>query len=240
MSDEWAAVLGQPPPEHGGPPGREEERPVMLESDVREPFPLARLAALPAWCDVGGPRHSRRILRDVNEAIESLNWLSGCRRRVRRAGPCAERQLVHDEILERVVAAVLSRPRPASAPLPEEALKELLRGRGLYPGTETAFANLAAFREEAVSLPNSVLTAPYLDELLPPDALAYLEGFEERMLISQEGMASRAEEESVRVHSDRTLMGSRRRYGRFVRQLCARGLVDFTLSPVEVVGVFFV
>ena len=58
-------------------------------------------------------------------------------------------------------------------------------------------------------------------------------GFEERMLLSAEEMAEKADvDDEVRVYSDCRMLGSRRPYGTFVKSLAKRGLVDFTLEPV--------
>lgn len=143
-------------------------------------------------------------------------------------------------MLERVCSLCLERPRPAGIGTPEEAFRGLLRGRGLY-GFETAYTDLAVYKRSAVSLPESVAKAPMLKALLPAEMSRVLCDYEERMLRPRcERLAEGEAERRPKVHSDRPLLTSRRLYSGFVRRLKQLHRVDFTLTPEEEVGVFFV
>jgi len=164
MSTGAGAGLARPPPGEMRAEG-------ALPSCDRNPFPLPRVGALTELGEefVAG-RTGRRLLKDVNEAVESLNWLSGARRREGAAGQSIlRRELLQHAILRRVARLVADRGAEPIEFCPKEAYEGLLRGRGLY-GSASACATLATFDFAKVSLPDDVKQAPFIDDVLPPNA----------------------------------------------------------------------
>ena len=109
--------------------------------------------------------------------IGALNWMAG----TPSQGSFAPASL-QTEIVERVMKLASDSFKLedgfSSPPTPKAALVELLRGAGDYSGPAST---LAAYRRERVSMPGSLHSSPTLSELLPDDALHYLEA-PERML----------------------------------------------------------
>ena len=184
------------------------------------------------------------MARDARECLRSLNWLAGCDRRPllpvgQMSTDFFQKGNLKQWVVERVIQHVKEHPEIPGTPEPKEAFSGLLRGRGVYDA-ETACANLATYKHGAVSLPDSIAEAPLLETILPDRARQYLVGFEELMLKSEDEFMMMKEQSPPRLYTDRYLISNRRRYSHFVRQLRDVGLVRFTRTPQEHVGVFFV
>ena len=123
-------------------------------------------------------------------------------------------------------------PRPSDSfkLTPEAALVELLCGADDYSGPAST---LAAYRRERVSMPDSLHGSPALAELLPEDAIRYLEA-PERML-KEDGDCYC----DVAPYWGATLRNSPRAYKDFIRHLYKIGYLDATLEPKERAGIFF-
>ena len=226
----------------GGGPDRAATEP---ERSQREIFPLPPLRQL-AGVDTCGSasRLVKRALRDANACLSALNWLSGCKARspflfATSASTRLPQRLaaIQHEVSARICRLCWERAEVELDLSPKEALLSLLRGRGLYEST-TAYSTLAAYKSSAVSLPESVKGAAMLLDLLPEGARRFLVGMEEKMLRNNREREELLESCGIQPYSDRRLVGSRREYSRFIRRLRDLGLVHFTRSPKESVGVF--
>ena len=239
------AVVGDRPAGHrmakdGGLEGCEKREVGPRRGD--ELFPLRLVSQTEFFGEaLKGSRSEHRTLHDINDVLRGLNWLAGFHDVPDQRGLqdlTSKGRALQNSVRTRVQTCVASYGH-GDDETPKEAFTKLLRGRGAY-GPEAAYATLATFKNSSVSLPEDVGTAPLLLELLGHDERVQLEGFEEHMLRSAEERQHIQREHPIRVYNDRRLIGSRRTYGRFVRRLAALGLVTFTLSPQEEVGVFFV
>ena len=119
---------------------------------------------------------------------------------------------------------------------PEASLRVLLQGRSGYEVRSTG-ANVAAFQLEAVSLPGSLGECPDAATPLPDEPRRFLEVPESMLRSSTELDAADC---GVKPYSDPKLIGSRRTYLKFVRQLKSINLLRFSRKPKCHVGIFFV
>ncbi|CAE7731551.1 unnamed protein product [Symbiodinium sp. CCMP2592] len=115
----------------------------------------------------------------------------------------------------------------------EAALRELLHGRSDYHSPTDPIA-LAPFKQELVSLPESLHCAPTAVSLLGGSDRLYLEE-EGRML-----RESPPEHIAIRPYWDPSLRYNRRTYRGFMRRLRDLGYLEFTRAPLEEAGIFFV
>ena len=148
--------------------------PAVSRPDLEVPFPVPELPALtsPNVCESRARQRRNREFKlhdDHNEAIGALNWLAGCREpngsAVSVARTVAEdHACVHAQIRASLDDYVGKGAEKTAIPGEEAALRDVLRGRGLYePGGDI---NLASFTTPAnLSLPTSVHDAPYLDDV---------------------------------------------------------------------------
>jgi len=118
---------------------------------------------------------------------------------------------------------------------PEVALRELLRGRAGYSDPTTC-NSLAPYREGAVSLPESTTDSPCIADVGGPGSQFFLTEEGERMVLPDCDVPDTL----PIVYSDPALVKHRQKYARFVKDLDGRGMLDFTVQPKEMVGVFFV
>ena len=115
----------------------------------------------------------------------------------------------------------------------EAALRELLRGRSDYHSPTDPIA-LAPFKQELVSLPESLHCAPTAISLL---------GGSDRLYLEEEGRMLRErppEHIAIRPYWDPSLRYNRRTYRGFMRRLRGLGYLEFTRAPLEEAGIFFV
>ena len=152
------------------------------------------------------------------------------------AGPNAMQQ----EVIDRVEGLMKVMEPTSRPPHTEAAYRELLKGRSVYE-VESGNVNLAAYQEELLSVPDDVRDCPLVSDVLPAGARHYLEAYHERMLRTPEEFEE-AERTGpyIQPYFDARLKYNKKAYYRFVQKLQAVGLLDFTLHPKEVVGVFFV
>ena len=128
---------------------------------------------------------------------------------------------------------------PQDCVSPQVAFKTLLRGRTVY-GETTAGENLAPYGAAPVSLPLDVSNTTDVYELVDTVGQEFLAREGERMLRPQAEVDTDEVLKSLRPHSDPKLIGHRRRYAAFLRDLDGRHMLDWTTQPRERVGVFFV
>jgi len=210
-------------------------------------MPLVKTTSLP------GRKRRQRVARlnraifDVNACIWGLNWLSGTHSWGSPSTGAMANKYTHmqvtavqSEVVARIEHLVSDRVRPADAPSPEAAFRELLRGKALY-GTDLADTNLAPYQFEIMSLPDDVNSSPDLVDLLPPDARRYLERMNQLMM-RDEADLRRLEETGPETipYTDKLLKSHPKKYRKFVVSLNSRGLLRFTLTPKQMVGIFFV
>lgn len=151
-----------------------------------DPFPLPLKQVERPSCKISR-RASQRLARRrrelelVNLGIGTLNWMAGT-----PSQGSFEPSNLQTEMVERVVKLASDSFKLeggfSSPPTPEAALTELLRGADDYSGPAST---LAAYHRERVSMPDSLHNSPALSELLPEDALHFLEA-PERMLRTEE------------------------------------------------------
>lgn len=102
-------------------------------------------------------------------------------------------------------------------PTQQKALGLLLRGRSPYD-----------------TQPGAVCLAPFIEDLLPGDALSFLEGFQERMLASDDGAPK------VKEFMDPMLRFNVKRCTPLIRELHSQGLTTVLDREEERFGVFAV
>ena len=111
----------------------------------------------------------------------------------------------------------------------------MLRGRGCSENLATV--GLASYRRDLVSLPGSVLESPLVTSLARGSARVALEEYQERMLREP---GDRKSQEEFGEYADPVLRHNRAEYRRLVLKLKRVGMLDFTMKPVEKIGLFAV
>ena len=173
----------------------------------------------------------RRRIDDVNEAVDSLNWLAG-----RGPSLSSTPSPMQRQVLSRLDGLAFRQQPKGGVPAPEEALCELLRGGSPYdwkPTNET----LASYQAELVSIPDDVRGCPDLGQVLPRDDLRYLEEKSELMLRCVEDLD---QSEPIAPYWDPKLKFNKKEYHRLVQRLHGVGYFHFTTRPASSVGIFFV
>ena len=180
-------------------------------------FPLD----LPAWSsgDLTGGRR-RRLSRDVNEACRALDGMHGEENRPTALPPSLvasedKNQCLRADV-QRVILAALRWVDADSAVDEHEALAKLLKERTEYaPGVSS---NVGSYEYSRFSLPESVVDAPPLIDVLPAEANIFLEEFQSRMLLPPEVAAAIQEiMGEPGCHNDPRLLSGARSYARLVR-----------------------
>ena len=213
----------------------------------RDFFPLPRVAAQvneERGCWRRRDRAARRMrasTRRINDLVDSLNWMQGFKDSEgyghvlypleKNVGTLLVDPMSF-EVLARLDGAV-QRTRDAAPLSPQTALRLLLRGRSPYD-TRPGAVSLAPFRHELLSLPADVHECPHIEDLLPPEALAYLKGYQERMLASDDA------EPKVKEFLDPSLRFNQKKYQSLIRDLFEKGLVAPLKEVKETVGLFAV
>ena len=205
-----------------------------------EVFPLPRVDG--PWSRVVGSRDktTRRDsklgchkLRVLNEICGALNWMHGAAFTLQPRVASAAQQEV-----QRRLAILTDSAWPREVPpLPETALRELLKGRCIYEVDGTPL-NLAAFTDGTLSLPSDVSDAPRVLDLLPEGARFFLKDIE-RMMRPAAETATMREEQPIVPYTCRSLR-TRRIYKKMIGMLQSRGMLRWTTRPRCHVGVFFV
>lgn len=201
-------------------------------------FPLPRPDALPKLKGYGRRSQHRaarrvRIRDDLREAIASLNWMHVGDF---DAPPSAAHPLQREVLcrLEALVERADDLGDHGHLPSLEAAYGELLRGRDGYAEPSTP-ASLAPYNLELVSLPTDLCDAPRAEELLEEADRRYLQG-QERMLRE----IPKEDSEVIKPYWDPALRHNPGRYRKFIQRLNDIKYLDFTLSPSQHAGVFFV
>ena len=92
-----------------------------------------------------------------------------------------------DQVYARVKEAIHDLPSTDAIPGQQAALRELLHGRVVYSDSGVAGTSLASYScVSKGSLPSSLASAPFLDEVMPSKALHFLSDSMERMLRPEE------------------------------------------------------
>ena len=161
----WGGGSGVTEPSRGRPHSQEEVGEKRARGTSR-----VGLFPLPVEEKILGsymaPRRRRRVERLTNEASWALSWMHGCGR---RGGESASLPAeFRDRVRHRVREASLCFPDTVCAPSPEEALKELFKGRSAYDDAGVPAA-LAPFEHSRVSVPEDVRGADFLEDLLPAE-----------------------------------------------------------------------
>ena len=194
----------------------------------------------------------RRRAALLNETVDALNWLGGYKEPAATStggsyayplgAPGVSSGLLHDTMVGEVLTrldGLISNREPTSVappPTPQAALRKLLQGRCAYDA-RMGPVSLAPFKLDLLSLPEDTASCPTLEQLLPPDAYSYLEGYHERMLEVPDVFAQR---EPVVEFMDASMRFNQKQYHRLVKKLAQISLIGFTCSPLERIGVFAV
>ncbi|CAK0860615.1 unnamed protein product [Prorocentrum cordatum] len=168
-----------------------------------------------------------RIASEVNGIVDAINWMSGYDS---HPGPANDMQR---DVLERFEGLVRGRQPDAKLQEPQAALRELLRGRSPYDGRGGP-TTVASYSAGLVSMPTDVSDCPRLEDLLPGEALTFLQERQERML--RETPLST----DVEPYFDSVLKFYNKEYRGLVRRLLSAGILGWTLTPKERIGMFFV
>ncbi|CAK0833049.1 unnamed protein product, partial [Prorocentrum cordatum] len=168
-----------------------------------------------------------RIASEVNGIVDAINWMSGCDS---HPGPANDMQR---DVLARFEGLVRGRQPDAKMQEPQAALRELLRGRSPYDGRGGP-TTVASYSAGLVSMPTDVSDCPRLEDLLPGEALTFLQERQERMLRESPLPTD------VEPYFDSVLKFNHKEYRGLVRRLLAAGILGWTLTPKERIGMFFV
>ncbi|CAK0906248.1 unnamed protein product, partial [Prorocentrum cordatum] len=191
-------------------------------------LPIAPLAALPDdWCDGLTPGQRRRWLRDDNAACKSLNYLHGGEHRSGTApeGSVSQRRmdLIRADVQQRVFSAARRWIDVDSAITEQEALAKLLKGKAGY--APLGSTSMGSYECSRVSLPDYVLDAPSLAQMLPAEARIFLEEYSTKMLLPPREAALIRELHGLPgCHTDPLLLQRPRSYAKFVRRALRIGL----------------
>ena len=177
----------------------------------------------------------RAVTRRTNDAISSLNWLSGCGTTARCSGSGSPAQLMATQRIR----TVMERSQAVSPiPRPHEAARALLRSRAGYDPDEQVVMD---YQEELLSVPSSCVGCPRAVDVVPAEAAAMLVDFEEHMVRSDLGFWELQDNaEPIKPYMDRTLAGDRSAYVRFVKQLESGGVPRWCATAKERATVSFV
>ncbi len=173
---------------------------------------------------------------DHNEAIGALNWLAGCREP--NGSPVSVARTVTEDhacVYARIRASlddyVGKRAEKTAIPGEEAALRDVLRGRGLYE--PVGDINLASFTTPAnLSLPTSVHDVPYLDDVtrgMGADQFTS-EGNAERMLLPPAELTKC----TIVPFWDPVLKRDRKKFVNLYRSLLKRGLLLYAKAGTAV------
>ncbi|CAK0831182.1 unnamed protein product [Prorocentrum cordatum] len=168
-----------------------------------------------------------RIALEVNGIVDAVNWMSGCNS---LPGPANDMQR---DVLARFEGLVRGRQPDAKLQEPQAALRELLRGRSPYDG-RSGPTTVASYSAGLVSMPTDVSDCPRLEGLLPGEALTFLQERQERMLRESPLPTD------VEPYFDSVLKFNHKEYRGLVRRLLSAGILGWTLTPKERIGMFFV
>jgi len=185
----------------------------------------------------------RNIMHDANLAIRAVSWLAKGgtgELEERRSGDSDPESAAARSAREFILQKAVDRGLPPADFCAEEAIDALLREKAGYD-TGNGPTNVTAFVPGRVSLPGDTTGAPFLEDVLPPDALKYFEGDYAPMLKSQPELLEMEDHaEPIKPYMDVVLRTSRAKYLAFVKDLIERRLVQVTLDPKEHVTIFFV
>ena len=179
------------------------------------PFPLLNLCG---GSSRGGLRTKQRTCL-YNDAVWSLNWLSG------------------------TAAWGLSPSRPAEQNEQDVAarLRRLVVTAPTSVGASAPGVDLAPYSSNLVSLPANLKGFCNLADLLPLDVRIFLNGEHKLMRRRKEETRSLVEDGGVaRPCMDSALRHNKKRYLTFLRQLRSRSMLDFVERAKAWAGVFFV
>ncbi|CAK0814691.1 unnamed protein product, partial [Prorocentrum cordatum] len=179
-------------------------------------------------------QRQKAITRRANDAISTLNWLSGC-------GGAAPEGICSPAQAEAVqhIKGVMERSQAVDAvPRPHEAARALLRSRAGYDSDEHIVSD---YQEELLSVPASCKDCPYAVDVVPAEAASMLVDFEERMVRPDiEFWELEDNSEPVTPYMDRNLSGDRQAYIKFVRRLESIGVLRWCAAVKERATVFCV
>ncbi|CAK0823925.1 unnamed protein product, partial [Prorocentrum cordatum] len=167
-----------------------------------------------------------RIALEVNGIVDAINWMSGYDS---QPGPANDMQR---DVLARFEGLVRGRQPDAKLQEPQAALRELLRGRSPYDGRGGP-TTVASYSAGLVSMPTDVSDCPRLEDLLPGEALTFLRERQERMLRESPLPTD------VEPYFDSVLEFNHKEYRGLVRRLLSAGILGWTLTPKERIGMFF-
>ncbi|CAK0830267.1 unnamed protein product, partial [Prorocentrum cordatum] len=204
------------------------------------PLPPLSAVGIPAAAAGGG---RRRLLRDINAAIEALSWMRGGDHRPapRQMSASTEKKILglQADVRQRVVEAASRWCDVDSAVSERWALARLLKGRSGYAPAPSCSVGSCEYSK--VSMPSDLHGFPSLISMLPSEARKHLEDFEKLMLRpAQESEIIKQYEGVPGCHADLALQKDPRACGRLVRRVARVGMVTFTRDPACVLGVFFV
>ena len=183
-------------------------------------------------------RRARRLVQLVNKGISALNWLDGWTADQAQHGNFDDMAEETARFLEGLSMVQQPGGEIAGPPELQAAYHELLRGRTGY-GDSGGAGSLVAYQRGAVSLPDEIKGAPLVEEICGDRGRHFLVGEGVRMLKPASDIDS-SELAAIPTYCDPTLLGSRKRYKTFIRDLHRRGLVVFVIYTKCQVGIFFV
>ena len=227
----------------GQAPGRlqfEKMTPENLSPSASGLFPLPRLPSLKMCRGLSRGASQRlakkiRIRGELRETIAALNWMHTGDFDAQPAGALSNLQGEVLEHVEKTIDLAGDLGDQCHLPSQEAALRELLHGQDGYAEPSVP-ASLAPFKLELISLPQDLRGAPRAEDLLSVEDRRYLE-VQERMLRSD---SECVEVQPKKPYWDPALKNNPRNYRKFIQKLHSIEYLEYTLSPVQHAGVFFV
>ena len=247
------------PPEQGGGLGREGALPQAADPFSASQFsngPIGRFGdlfplPLPADGVYLGELHSlrsrrsrqrvgrrRALLQRKVETVRALNYLTGFKDESSWPPGCLNQAQL--SAISRIRRARKERAPAPESMSPQAALRQLLQKAGSSYG-EGQPGQVVGFTREKLSLPRGQAEPVMLRDLLPPLEGELLDGFRDRMMLSDEEIAGVLEHgiEKDRF-MDPVLEHSPSKYHELIADLRGANLLGYTLAPKVQVGLFCV
>ena len=213
------------------------------------PLPMLRPSNFPSRFNNGGSSFEsvsskrNRVCREdnlekVNEIITAVNEMAGFSSPATR--PAFQAQRDAQTFLMRSMASL---PRTAERPLMREAIHELLHlcPSSEYMPEEGTRSTVHAYDASLVSLPECGADPLDATALIDSQGREVLEHFQETMFASDEALGMLYEKgDHIKPYLDEVFQRDHEQYVQFIRDLHARGMVEFREVAQSIITPFFV
>ena len=180
-------------------------------------------------------RHGRRecVRHLANACLNSLNELATGQP---DSSPPTSGRPAHQWLHQHVLNHCADLGPPPSDLTPAEASEEL-RGAGIY---DDPASTVRPFDSSLVSLPEAGSRPVPLADLYGTGGCDFVKGFISDSLLETGAVAEQLKSAPRKAYMDPILSGSPKVYAKFIRRLFEAGMISFSKTYVEQVGMFFV